>query len=135
MTYLMMALVAGMAVSSDGQERISTETKQHLCLTGEWDATIVGRSVEPRRISIGFFLVEWHGKTVASRGDHHWLDEGRGRLRLVFPNGQNLSLGIYKQEIGQLVICVDESNKHRPTRVHTDEGYILILKPINPSKK
>ena len=128
MTALTLALVAGMAVGSDGAERISTETEQHFMGNGYWEGTLVGTvhnvvRFEPGKISL-----------LGRKSSCRWIDEGQGRCQYIL-EGCNVDRGIYKREAEQLTICMSRLGD-RPTKFESEGRYILmVLKPAKPSKK
>jgi len=134
MSMLMLALVAGIAVGSDGTEPISTETEQRLAIGGYWEGVAYsvdsgGMKTRNARVEPGL-VIEDNGIKWFCR----WSDEGRGRCQLIVDGVRSLPC-IYKREAGQLIICYGYGNR-RPTRFHADKTQILlILKPAKPPKK
>jgi len=138
MTALTLALVAGLAVGSDRTERISTEAKQPFLGNGYWEGIghrpgIDGDEIQTATVKIQPGLVIEGEKKFSCQ----WIDEGRGRCRLIHVEfDPPLSLeGIYKQEAGQLIICLGQSGD-RPTRFHRDQTHgLIILYRAKPLKK
>jgi len=62
MTALTLALVAGLAVGSDGRERISEETEQHFLGSGYWEGTL----------KVLDFLGLETGSIKLGPGTHYW---------------------------------------------------------------
>jgi hypothetical protein len=132
----LMVLMAGLVLGSDGVERVSTETKQRLCIDGSWEGSgqYVGDNgpgtwkvkLEPGRMK--------RELTAGLVTDAKWAAEGSGKFRLV--DGNVILYGIYKFEAGQLVICFRDFGYGRPSTFHIDRTHnLLILKPVNPPKK
>jgi hypothetical protein len=139
MSALMMALVAGLAVGSDGTERISTETKS-LAIEGYWEG--VKWYIDPFEDQPITCIVKFEPGWVIIDGlriNSKWLDEGRGKCRLI-QNGSLINHAIYKRETGQLVICC-AIRGDRPVRFqprfdgNLSETILYILKPAKPPKK
>jgi hypothetical protein len=137
MMALTLALVAGMAVGRDGQERISTETKQHFLGNGYWEGIWrwAGPPIKeiPIRLEPGKFI-QGHAQSVSG---YRWVDEGQGKCRLIVSDTPGF-LGRYKREAGELTICLLNHPDGRPTKfeaIQKPGSYLFILKPAKPPKK
>jgi len=141
MTALTLGLVAGLAVGSDGTERISTETHQRLAIEGYWEGTVqtVLKLADAPELITGD-----GGFEPGKYGDRssQWMDEGNGRCQWTLQLAKNLhiydtQLGIYKHEAGRLIICVRGNGaKGRPTAFSPSESdYVFTLRPVQPPKK
>jgi len=133
MTALTIVLVGALAASS-GPERISVETQQRFMGNGYWAAIVqVGFDAEVQAIDVKFEP----GKIIVNGEEAKsckWVDEGRGRCRLIVGGTLNLE-GIYQSGAGNLIICMGEQG-NRPIRFCADEKHVLIiLKPVQPPKK
>jgi hypothetical protein len=146
MTALMMALVAGIAVASDGTERISTDTEQRLCIGGEWEGFYLGTcpgwfGLEEQGsllvLGTGLASVKLTGQpkgVLLFLGD--WIDEGNGRFQMKGSELASPFHGIYRREAGYLTICMTAPSISRPTAFKSDsEHVVLFLKLANPPKK
>jgi hypothetical protein len=105
MTTLTLALVAAMAVGSDGKERISDEMQ--FCIEGSWEGTLQGTDLlgaDGGTWPSGRWFIESIG--TKNEGLDRLVDEGRGRLRWEDWRGQTNAFGIYKLEATRLVICL-----------------------------
>jgi len=78
MTALTLALVAGMAVGSDGTEKFSTETEEQLGINGYWEGNL--RFEINNEVSTNCVKLE-NGVLIIGRirNQCRWVDEGRGR--------------------------------------------------------
>jgi len=134
MTALAMALVAGMGVGSDGQERISTETQERFLGSGYWEGVMfpVGDEEPTVKVMLQPGLLIAVGK---GRESCKWVDEGRGLCRVISENGIS-QMAIYKRGAsGQLILCINIW-KTRPNRFQRDEAHtLLILHPSQPPRK
>jgi hypothetical protein len=151
MSWIMRALVAGMALGSDGMERTLTETEQRLAIAGDWEGTWNG-SIPCRwagtqrtctvRLNPESMSLQGNGFTAGfSLGT--WIDEGKGYFRIEFEHHLQW-WGIYKREYGCLVICLVQVDSGlpliiqapRPTRFQPGKDQaLLILKPAKLPKK
>jgi hypothetical protein len=141
MTTLMLALIAGLGVGSDGMGRISEETQQYLCLNGEWECTVQrwrGENEVLDQYSLKFTAVTRKGKKAALiHTGFVWVDEGHGNFQVYRDETATLPglLGIYKWEAGFLVVCTGVDGT-RPTGFHSDKTHSLFtLKPAKSSGK
>jgi len=129
MSALMFALVAGIAVGSDGTERISVETEQHFLGNGYWEgiAQVSGGYTVSVKLEPGKIIWDENDRFI------RWCDEGPGRCRLIGEG--DTQLGIFKRESMQLIVCMGTEG-NRPTGFFCDnEHWLLILKPAKPPKK
>jgi len=139
MTALTLALVAGMAVGSDGWERISTDVEKRLAIDGYWEGDYHYYSEEDGSTAdyeTSFRQGEWiirHRRGFICRATpSRFVDEGQGRCRLMVQGDSIPMSGIYKREAGQLVICLGII---RPITFHCDKGHsLLTLKLAKPPK-
>lgn len=147
MSAIVMAMVVGMALGSDGSERITTESVEHLCLDGEWEGTWTGRNFLRQSPYLGLLVhskteedftvritpdrIEAQGKGISFKiGVRKWIDEDQGKFR--YSNW----LGIYKREGGRLFLCMKWDGSGRPTTFQAGEGQVLIvLKRAKPAKQ
>jgi hypothetical protein len=125
-----MVLMAGLALGSDGTERISTETEQCLDIEGYWEG-IMQYGTRKRGILTSIVKLE------SGRFNGHscsWVDDGQGKCQFIYDD--LIRYGIYQREPGRLIICFGELGYARPIRFHADQTQdLLILKPANPPKK
>jgi hypothetical protein len=134
MTALTLALVAGMALGSDGAERISIQMGQCLDVDGYWEGVLQigdGR-VFKARLEPGLWITEDQGRkeTLACR----WVDEGQGKCQFWNRNAR-LFPSIYRYEAGQLIVCFGYDGD-RPARFQAKGGdLLLIVKRVKPPKK
>jgi hypothetical protein len=147
MTALTLAMVAGFAVGSDGQEGISTETDQRLCIGGNWEGSYQGTCPEwpgleeqglPLFIQDGFAFVETppgqRPGPIYLLGE--WIDEGNGRFRIDFWSMGTSFHGIYRRQGGRLSICMTAPSIQRPKAFIADQEHALLtLTPAKPPKK
>jgi len=132
--------MVGMAVSSDGVERISQEIEEPLCFVGDWEGiyqTPFGVTpTEQHKVTIikGRYSVFMDAGAV--NAPCQFVDEGKCKCRMVI--NSNVSRGIYKRENGRLFLCFGRWNSggHRPSDFRVCENQdIYILHPVKPPKK
>jgi hypothetical protein len=127
-----MVFMAGLALGSDGTERVSAETEQRLAISGNWEGVLkswTGGKLKTWKLELG---PDW--MKVARKLTCRWIDEGQGKCRVIL-DGEHDRYGIYKREAGQLVICYAYSGD-RPTSFHANPRQpLLILKPVHPPGK
>jgi hypothetical protein len=95
----LMVFLAGLTMGSDGTERISTGAHQHFLGNGYWEGVLKAVFVEGPKTSEArlepcqFMITE--GGVVTRSMNCSWIDEGRGKCRLLF-NSESIRDGIYK---------------------------------------
>jgi hypothetical protein len=80
---VMMVLMAGLTVGSDGTEPISTETDQVVSLHGYWEGTGQGLTlsqIEPVALKDGDLVMRGPAWMQSNRQECLWFTEGKGRL-------------------------------------------------------
>jgi hypothetical protein len=135
----LMILMAVMTVGSDGMERISTATEQHLVIGGYWEGDYHHYSEEDGSFADyetsfrqGEWIIKHRRGFICLATPSRFVDEGQGRCRLMVQGDSIPMSGIYKREAGQLVICLGII---RPITFHCDKGNsLLTLKPAKPPK-
>jgi hypothetical protein len=132
-----MVLMAGLALGSDGTEQISTETEQRFAFDGYWDG--VQQGIDPMEdlpITCDVKFEPGWATLCGLRMNFKWVDQGRGKCRLILMNGSLIYHGLYKRASGQLVICYGHSGQGRPTAFEVNKTQnLLILNPVKPPKK
>jgi len=138
MSALMMVLLAGLTVGDGGREQSSQQTKDTFLGRGHWKGTVKGWP--------GHDLPEWDvvikpdklqllkgGGNVAVDATWRWVDEGRGKCRLSILEHDTHFLGIYKREMGNLIICLRVRSEGYPPAFRASPNQaLLILKPDKP---
>jgi hypothetical protein len=121
MSALALVLAAGM-VLGDGPGRTSGEVEQGLDLRGRWEGTYIAGIGQGGLMSReGIF------------GLDDLTDEGGGKLSSG--RGKNRRLGIYRQDDDNLIFCIREAGKGRPTSfVPSEDQTLYILNRVKPRK-
>jgi hypothetical protein len=133
-TALTLALAAGMAVGSDGAERISTESQESFLGSGYWEGALLPASDEEPTVK----MILQPGLIILGK-EHEsckWVDEGWGRCRVTMGDKFTCEyMCIYKREVGKLIVCFRDGGL-RPTGFHSNKAQGLwVLKLAKSPKK
>ncbi len=140
MSALMLVLLAGLTASDGGRMQPSQQTKETFLGRGHWEGTCKGWP--------GHTLPEWNvviapdkllllkgGNNVAVDATWRWADEGRGRCRLTVPEHKLHFVGIYRREMGTLVIALRLRDDGYPRGYQPSEKQaLLVLRPGKPPR-